>query len=279
MKKDFVLKTKKDNILRISTFSPDEQDSILCLVYVHGFKGFKNWGFVPYLGEYFSNHGFFVVTFNFSHNGVGDSLTEFDELDKFAKNTISLEVEELNEIVDACYSSYFSERKIQKLGLIGHSRGGGISILAASQNKYVNALAIWASISKFDRYTKKQKILWKNEGFIEVLNSRTNQMMRMNSTLLEDIEENKDKKLNIKKAIKNLNKPLFIAHGDQDTSVPFNEAKDIYDWANKELTYFLEVPYSGHTFNAAHPFNGSNPKFELLLEKTNTFFIKNLCRV
>ena len=279
MKKDLVLKTKKDNILRISTFSSDEENSKYCLIYVHGFKGFKNWGFVPYLGEYFSNHGFFVVTFNFSHNGVGDSLTEFDELEKFAKNTISLEVEELNEIVDACYSSYFTERKIQKLGLIGHSRGGGVSILAASQNKYVDALALWAAISKFDRYTKKQKVSWKKEGFIEVLNSRTNQLMRMNSTLLEDIEENKLDKLNIKTAIKKLNKPLFIAHGDQDTSVPFYEAKDIYNWANKELTYFLEVPSTGHTFDAAHPFNGSNPKFELLLEKTNTFFNKNLCKV
>ncbi len=241
MKKDFVLKTKKDNILRISTYSSDKENSNYCLVYVHGFKGFKNWGFVPYLGEYFSNNGYFVVTFNFSHNGVGESLTEFDELEKFAKNTISLEVEELNEIIDACYSSCFTETKIQKLGLIGHSRGGGVSILAAAQNKYVDALAIWASVSKFDRYTKKQKVNWKKEGFIEVLNSRTNQMMRMNLTLLEDIEENKSDKLNIKKAIKNLNKPLFIAHGDQDTSVPFNEAKDIYNWANKELTYFLEA--------------------------------------
>lgn len=276
MKKDFILKTKKDNILRISTFTSEEDKTNPCLIYVHGFKGFKDWGFVPYLGEYFSNRGFFVITFNFSHNGVGESLTEFDELDKFAKNTISLEVEELTEIIDSYTSGFFGGRKNRKIGIIGHSRGGGISILTASQNKSVNAVAVWASISKLDRYTKKQKVLWKKEGFIEVLNSRTNQMMKLNLALLEDIEKNKDDKLNIKKAIKRLNKPLFIAHGDQDTSVQFSEAKDLYGWANKEMTSFLEVPAAGHTFNAVHPFTGSNPKFEMLLDKTNSFFNKYL---
>ena len=276
MKQDFVLKTKKNNILRISTFSIEENKTNPCLIYVHGFKGFKDWGYIPYLGEYFSNQGFFVITFNFSHNGVGESLTEFDELDKFAKNTISLEVEELKEIIDSYESGFFGAIENPKIGIIGHSRGGGISILTASQHKSVNALAVWASISKLDRYSRKQKAEWKKEGFIEVLNSRTNQMMKLSLALLEDVEKNKHDKLNIEKAIKELNRPLFIAHGDQDTSVSFKEAKDLYSWANKELTSFLEIPASGHTFDTVHPFTESNPKFELLLNRTNSFFNKYL---
>jgi len=39
-------------------------------VYVHGFKGFKDWGFVPYIGETFASKGFAFLTFNFSHNGI-----------------------------------------------------------------------------------------------------------------------------------------------------------------------------------------------------------------
>jgi len=42
MKQDFVLKTKKDNILRISTFTSEETKTNPCLIYVHGFKGFKD---------------------------------------------------------------------------------------------------------------------------------------------------------------------------------------------------------------------------------------------
>ena len=42
MKKDFVLKTKKGNILRASTYRPREYEISPCLVYVHGIKGFKD---------------------------------------------------------------------------------------------------------------------------------------------------------------------------------------------------------------------------------------------
>jgi uncharacterized protein len=276
MKKDFILTTNKANILRISTFSVDGNVMSPCLIYVHGFKGFRDWGFVPYIGDYFSNRGFFVITFNFSHNGVGESLTEFDELEKFAKNTISLEVEELAEIIDSYTAGFFCERKNQKIGIIGHSRGGGVSLVTASQRKSIDAVAVWASISKFDRYTKNQKDSWKKEGFSEVLNSRTNQMMRLNLDLIDDIEKNKNDKLNIEKSVKNLKKPLFIGHGDQDTSVPFREAKHLHRWSDKELTHFLELLETGHTFDVVHPFEGSNPKFEMLLEETNSFFNKYL---
>jgi len=276
MKKDFILKTKKDNILRISTFSVDENVMNPCLIYVHGFKGFKDWGFVPYLGDYFSNRGFFVITFNFSHNGVGESLTEFDELEKFAKNTISLEVEEVSEIIDSYTAGFFCKWNNQKIGIIGHSRGGGDSLVTASQVISVDAVAVWASISKFDRYKKNQKVSWQKEGFSEVLNSRTNQIMILNLDLLEDIEKNKNDKLNIEKSVKNLKIPLFIAHGDQDTSVPFREAKDLYNWSNKELSHFLRLPKTEHTFDIVHPFGGSNSKFEMLLEETNSFFNKYL---
>ena len=180
MKKDFILKTKKDNILRTSTFDNNENMMSPCLIYVHGFKGFKDWGFIPYVGDYFSTRGFFVITFNFSHNGVGESLTEFNELEKFAKNTVSLEVEELTEIIDAYTAGFFCERQNQKIGIIGHSRGGGVSLITASQRKSVDVVAVWASISKFDRYTNKQKASWQKEGFSEVLNSRTNQMLKLN---------------------------------------------------------------------------------------------------
>jgi len=70
--------------------------------------------------------------------------------------------------------------------------------------------------------------------------------------------------------------PLFIAHGNQDASVPFREAKNLYNWSNKELTHILEIPETGHTFDVVHPFEGSNPKFEMLLEETNSFFNKYL---
>ena len=276
MSEDFILNVQNNNVLRITAFGMEHIDNAPCLVLVHGFKGFKDWGFGPYVGDYFSKKGFFVLTFNFSHNGVGDSLTDFVELDKFAENSFSLEIDELKEIILAYDFGYFGNSSNKGIGLIGHSRGGAISLLAGSESDDVKAVCTWSSVSNFDRYTDRQKNEWKKRGYIEILNTRTKQRMRLNVSLLEDIENNKEGSLNIEQAVKNMNKPLLIVQGKNDLAVPVKEAEKLYDWSNKELTELLIIPAAGHTFDITHPFEGSNKKFDTVLNKTNNFFKTNL---
>ncbi len=276
MSKDFVLNTGKGDKLTVTIYGEKNIEPAPCIILVHGFKGFKDWGFCPYIGEYFSTRNYFVITFNFSHNGIGKNLTEFTELNKFAENTFSLEISELSEIVDAYKNNFFGEVKNKSIGFLGHSRGGGISLLTANQRSDISAVAVWSSVSNFDRYSKRQKEEWKKKGVFQVLNTRTKQVMRLNLSLLEDLEKNKEDLLNIEKAVKNLNRPLFIGHGEEDLAVPVKEAEMMYNWSNKNKTEFYKIPAAGHTFNAKHPFEGSNPKLELLLEKTEKFFNTNL---
>jgi pimeloyl-ACP methyl ester carboxylesterase len=276
MNKDFVLNTKKNENIRITTYGYENLESAPCLIFVHGFKGFKDWGFWPFTGNFFARKGFFVLTFNFSHNGIGEGITEFTELEKFANNTFSLEIEELNKLIDAYFNNFFGKGRNSKIGLVGHSRGGGDSLIVASKRKEINSVVLWASVANFNRYTERQAIEWRENGFFEVLNTRTNQMMRLNVSLLDDIEKNKDDLLNLKMAAKNLNKPMLIIHGEQDLSVPVNEGEQIYNWSDKRLTEFYKVNAAGHTFNITHPFEGSNPKFDSVLEKTLNFFSKHL---
>ncbi|MCK9425827.1 MAG: alpha/beta hydrolase [Ignavibacteriaceae bacterium] len=272
MIQNFVHFTTKRNKLNITAFGVENLSKAPCLIFVHGFKGFKDWGFGPYIGEYFAEKGFFALSLNFSHNGVGDSLTEFTELDKFAENTFSLEVEELTEIINLYQSNFFGKTENKNIFLLGHSRGAAISLLTASQKNEVSAIAVWSSVSTFDRYSERQKEQWRKNGFFDVFNTRTKQEMRLNVSLLEDLEKHKNTSLNIENAVRILNRPLFIAHGDQDLAVPIKEAEQIYDWSNKRITEFYKIIGTGHTFNCKHPFEGSNEKFELLLEKTFNFF-------
>ena len=276
MSDNFILQTGKNDVLRITAYGIDKLQNSPCIIYVHGFKGFKDWGFVPYLGDYFSKNEFSVISFNFSHCGVGENLLEFDEPDKFAKNTFSLEVSELNQIIDAYIKGFFGKISGKGVGLLGHSRGGAVALITGSKRKEINAVTTWSSIAKLDRYTERQKQEWMKNGFVEVINSRTNQVMRLDISLLEDIENNKNTILNMETAVSNLNKPLLIAHGEQDLTVPIEEAKMIYNWSNKDLTETYFIPAIGHTYDIKHPFDGSNPKFEHLLEKTKTFFKSNL---
>ena len=276
MSKDFILNVQNNNILRVTAFGIEHIATAPCLIFVHGFKGFKDWGFGPYVGDYFSKKGFFVLTFNFSHNGVGDSLTDFVELDKFAENSFSLEIDELKEIILAYDFGFFGNSSNKGIGLIGHSRGGAISLLVGSESDDVKAVCAWSTVSNFDRYTNRQKDEWKKRGNIEILNTRTKQRMRLNISLLEDIKNNKEGSLNIEQAIKNLNKPMLIVQGKNDLAVSVKEAEKLYDWANKDLTELNIIPAAGHTFDIKHPFEGSNKKFDTVLNKTNNFFKTNL---
>lgn len=276
MREDFSLKTKNGNLIRVSVYNKNKDFSSPCLFLVHGFKGFKDWGFWPYTANYLANNGFFVIAFNFSHNGVGKSLVEFDELDKFAKNTISLEVSELVDLINAYRKGFFTKSISEEIGLVGHSRGGAVSLLTAAKNENIKAVCVWASVAKLDRYTERQKKEWREKGFVEVLNTRTNQMMRLNVELLNDIEENIGGSLSIEKSVKDLNIPLKIVHGEQDITVPDEEAKLIYNWSDKSNSDLLTIPAAGHTFNIVHPFTESNEKFEIVLKETKNFFNKNL---
>lgn len=271
MTRDIVFKTSDDEEIQVTTYGNENLNSGRCLITVHGFKGFKDWGHGPYTAKYFSEKGFFVITFNFSHNGIGNNPIEFTELDKFAANTFSREIRELNEIIDAYKQGYFGNYIKGSIGLIGHSRGGAISILAAHNRNDIDAVVLWATVDSLDRYSERQKIQWRKKGIFEVLNMRTKQVMRLNSTLLDDLEQNKDDLLNIEKAVKDFNKPLLIVHGDQDLAVKKNEAEQLYEWSNKSKTEFFLISGAGHTFNMKHPFEGSNEKFERVLTKTLNF--------
>ena len=276
MKKDYILQTSRNEQLQITTFVEEQSFLNKTIVFIHGFKGFKDWGFGPYLCNYFAKNGFFVIAFNFSHNGIGNNKFEFTELEKFAQNTYSLEVRELEEIIKNVRNNYFNFANDSKIGLIGHSRGGAIAILTASKRNDISSVVAWASISKLDRYSERQKEEWRKKGFFEALNSRTNQIMRLNLSLLEDIEKNSNDTLNIKKAVSKLNCPLFIAHGDHDLAVPFSEAEQLYEWSDKSKTELFKIFGTGHTFDIVHPFSGSNEKFERLLANTLKFFNQNM---
>lgn len=273
MNKEFRLKSNEGNVLDVSVYGIENISNAPCLILVHGFKGFKDWGFFPFTAAHFADKGYFVISFNFSHNGIsGKNFDQFD-INSFANNTVSLEISELVQIIKAYKNGFFGDNVNGSVGLIGHSRGGGVAILSSHIQK-VDVYVVWASVARFDRYTDRQKAEWRKQGFFEVLNSRTNQMLRMNVDLLEDIENNKSSSLNIENAVKNLNRPMLLIHGTEDLTVPIAEGEQIYSWSDKSITRLEKITASGHTFDVVHPFDGSNKKFNVVLSKTEEFFNK-----
>lgn len=273
MSKEFSYTTRKGHTIKLSLYGEHILGEAPCILYLHGFKGFKDWGFVPYAGRYFAQAGFSFLCFNFSHNGIGAQPDVFTEFDKFQHNTYSLEMEESLEIIHLVSRTNFLGRDLNHpLGLLGHSRGGGIALLAAQQAAEVSAVATWAAVSTIDRVSKKDREVWRKQGFREVVNSRTGQVFRMGMDMLEDIEKYSKTRLHILDASRQLNKPLLLLHGEADESVPYFEAEQINIYADPGNTQFRLIPHAGHTFGARHPFEASTPQLDLVLELTRDFF-------
>ena len=127
--------------------TPQAAGAESAIVICHGFKGFKDWGFFPYLSsEVAERTGLPTVSFNFSGSGVGDDLEHFGELEKFGHNTFSDEVADLGAVLDGLSTGELGDVRlgpIHRFGLFGHSRGGASVILtAAARDDVLSALQV-----------------------------------------------------------------------------------------------------------------------------------------
>ena len=243
------------------------------VVVVHGFKGFKDWGFFPHVCTRLVGAGYAVVSFNFSRNGVGEDPNEFSELERFASNTLSLELDQLSTVLDETISGDLLPRRPWTLGLLGHSRGGGQAVLGAAADDRVAALVTWAAVSHFDRWTDETKALWREEGHVVVLNQRTGQQMPLNLTLLEDYEANRDR-LDIQGAAGRLQAPWLIIHGQDDLTVRPEEADALARASTGARVALIEK--AGHTFEVGHPFQGPSLQLEQAVAHTVAHFREHL---
>ncbi len=277
MRKDFSLPTPRGDVLSCTLYSEASFGEQPLLIYAHGFKGFKDWAFVPHAGKTFAQQGFSFLCFNFSHNGIGPDMESFSEEEKFEQNSVSLEIEELQEVIKkSCHSDFFGGKAHGGLGLIGHSRGGGVAIVAASRQPEVQAIATWAGLSSFDRYSKTQLQEWEEKGYQEVINSRTGQTLRMGKPMLYDIKNRTKRDLHILHAVRNLKRPYLILHGQEDETVPPYEAEQLGIFGDNSLTEMRMIPSTGHTFDIRHPFEGSSPAFDMVLSQSIDFFREKL---
>ncbi|HLG02435.1 MAG TPA: alpha/beta fold hydrolase [Bacteroidia bacterium] len=253
--------------------------AIPLIIFLHGFKGFKDWGHWPLVAEFLARSGFVVIRFNFSHNGTTrENPMAFGDLDAFAKNTFSKELEDVEAVLDDIVWRAGKEINCDpaRVGLLGHSRGGGIAFLAAFRDKRVRAVAAWAGISDLEpRVNPPELDEWKKNGVIYTINSRTGESLPINYSLREDFYANK-KRLDIPYAVKHLNIPILLVSGTKDESVPFAEAEKMSTW--NMLARFEAIAGAGHTFGGKHPWTEKDLPADTVkaLQPTIAFFRENL---
>jgi len=239
----------------LDVFQAEQTSVEHVIIYAHGFKGFKDWGHSDLLAHWFCARGFHFVKFNFSHNGYGlDGSTELTEKQLFSENTFTKELDELNFVIENCKQAKLPLLKTipSMTSLMGHSRGGGMSLLAASQDKSIHKLVALAPVNTFENWTTgKIAEDWKNKGVYVVENKRTGQKLNMNYALVEDYHSNISM-LRIEDCIEKISCPGLIIHGTEDEAVPLSAAYDIQ--SKNPLMQVLIAENENHVFGSRHPY-------------------------
>ncbi|MDF7810568.1 dienelactone hydrolase family protein [Hymenobacter sp. YC55] len=238
-------------------YLPDGQPKPV-IVFVHGFKGFKDWGHFNLLADYFAQQGFVFVKLNLSHNGlVVGGTGDLEDLEAFGQNNFSLELDDIGTLLDTLEQPSQTgipavETDLARLALIGHSRGGGLVLLKAAEDPRVQAVATWAGINNINPgWSDELMQHWQQQGVYHVENSRTKQQLPLYYQIVEDYHANR-LRLDIPHSVRRkLHKPLLVLHGDQDETVPVQRAHELKSW--KPEAELLILPNITHNFGGAHP--------------------------
>jgi pimeloyl-ACP methyl ester carboxylesterase len=248
---------------------PDAQGSV---VLIHGFKGFSRFAFFPHLADHLARAGVSAITFNMSGSGIGEDMETFSDPDAFAENTYTRELQDLSLVL--------AESKRRgwvgvQYGLFGHSRGGAVALLDAARDARVRALVTWSSIGSVVRWSEREMAAWREHGYLEVPNTRTGQVLRVSTALLDEVSEHHLGRYNLRRAASTLLCPWLIVHGDADETVPIAEGEQLLA-ASEGRAEFLRVAGATHTFNVAHGMKEPSPQLRVAVDRTVRFFVERL---
>ncbi|MGG7471247.1 alpha/beta hydrolase family protein [Chryseobacterium arthrosphaerae] len=248
--KNIYLENKETKGFLADIFYIDTGKKLPLVVFVHGYKGYKDWGAWDLMGKKFAEAGFFFVTFNFSHNGTTvDNPSDFADLEAFGNNNYTKELSDLSVVIDHFIDHPNADP--EKVVLIGHSRGGGISIIKTFEDERINGLITLASVDTLERFPTGQAFEnWKKEGVYYALNGRTHQEMPHYYQFYEDYEQNIHR-FDVERATEMAKAHMLIIHGTKDEAVDAKHAEHLHI-LNPNSELFL-IENANHTFGAKEP--------------------------
>ncbi|MDF9843326.1 MULTISPECIES: alpha/beta fold hydrolase [unclassified Paenibacillus] len=265
MNRNFELPAGEDAVLRCSHF-PARSKAKSLIVIAHGYKGFKDWGMFPYTAAALS-HEHEVISFNFSHAGIGEDLQHFTELEKFARNTYNREIKDMELLLS--YLSQHHKFGALPLFLLGHSRGAGDSLLYALDHPdEVAGVISWNGITDLDLFTGEQKQEMRTLGRSHVLNGRTGQQMPQDAVILEDLERQAER-YNILERMKSASFPVVLIQGTDD-SARLRQGSEQLTRLRPDISW-VQIAGGDHTFCTVHPFAGATPQLEQAIAASEAF--------
>lgn len=179
-------------------------DSVVILG--HGYLSNKNSRTGKALSKCLNENGISTITYDLY--GHGESEGDIEHL------TVSKAVETLLSVYD------FAQTRYKKIGLVGSSFTGSISLICASK-KHPDVIAlkcpVFSSNELWDwRLNESGVAKWKKEGYLKLFSKR------WSYDVYEDAMT-----YNMREIASKIKSPTIVVHGDQDVTVPMSQAENI----------------------------------------------------
>lgn len=202
------------------------------IIFCHGFMWFKESFKMP--ARYLALRGFITLAFDFTGNGDSDGF--------LSEGTISQEVSDVGSAIKFLKKNY----GVEKIGLVGHSVGGAVAVLAALKNPEVRCLVVLAPLAvlknkPYKEFANMMADILDRKGLCEVVNCK--RMRSLDTSFFRDI-----KKHNILKSARSLKTPVLVVHGDSDNIINIGEGKMLYDAVQTKKKKFYPIRGEGHSF-------------------------------
>ena len=233
MEKQINFRVNKEQIVGMLHL-PENKGKVPAIIMCHGFTGDKV-GPYPYLfvymARYLASRGFAVLRFDFRGSGESEG--------KFEKQNIPSMLLDLDKAIE--FISTQKEINSEKIGLVGHSRGGSVAIIKTSEDPRIKALVTWAAPANWDDIWQKAAENILKIGLIQISN------LKETKKLVET-----DFKFNpITRWAEKVKAPWLIIHGSKDGvsqgSVPVDHAKKLCDASGKKAQLKI-IEGAGHSF-------------------------------
>jgi len=226
--KDIKIPSSKGNIEATVHPAKSKKLAILC----PGFLDSKDYTGLRELAKRLNEEDYSVVRFNpIGVWGSGGTIKDYNTTEYLKNIRTVLE--------------YMLEENDYKYILIGgHSRGGQMSLLYASQDSRINlALGIMPSTGP---YTGERRENWENNGYIGTrdLPFEREKTIEYDVPFSHLLDHNK---YNIMEDIKKIKIPILIIAGEADEIIPIEKIKGLYNNANQPKT-FIPIPNIGHDY-------------------------------
>ncbi|TVQ32156.1 MAG: alpha/beta hydrolase [Phycisphaeraceae bacterium] len=224
----------------------------------HGFKGYKDYGFIPALAQMLAAALPVVVhRFNFSHSGVGEDPSTFEHPELFERDTWNKQAHDIAAVMDAAHAGRLPKTPPRlPIILIGHSRGGVSCLLAAGRRfrdaaqptpRAIITIAAPATAAGLSEDECEQLL---ERGFIETKSARTGQTLRIGAAWLREqyaAPEDHD----VEALCARIDSPVLAIHGAMDPTVPPPSARVIERACPRGRSLLIDG--ADHVFNTPNP--------------------------